>query len=280
MPFFNQFIISAMVRFYVLLILITFCPLFPAQNMCFVYEVKYQLTKQETNKIRTNYMVLDIVNNISIFREKIDRNQDSIALNNGFPMLPNGFENQFYIKKDFANIKTSKIITNGHLHFLLPITEKLDWKISNKKRKIGIYNCQNAELNYGGRTWEAWFTTDIPISDGPYIFNGLPGLIISISDHSNDYSFNLIQAKKNLNIFDARIKTIEIDWAKFEQLAKSYYDNPNAELEQKISSNKVMITDGEGKKIDLDIKRMNREQQEYIRKFNNPIELNHRIDYK
>jgi len=260
--------------------LIGFSSLFTAQNICAIYEAKYRLNKQEIDNFRSDYMVLDIVNNISIFREKIDRNQDSIALNNGAPMLPNGFENQFYIKKDLLNTKTSKIITNGSLHFILPIMEKLDWKISNKTRKIGIYNSQKAEVNYGGRVWEAWFTTDIPISDGPYVFNGLPGLVISISDNSNDYRFDLIQVKKNTNLFDSRTRTVCIDWAKFTQLAKSYYDNPNAELEQKISSNKVMITDGEGKKIDLDIKKMNRDQQEYIRKFNNPIELNHRIDYK
>ena len=264
----------------IILVLVFFCSLYPAQNMSFIYEAKYQLVKQETSQVRTDYMTLDIKDNYSIFRERLDRNQDSIALNNGFPLLANGFENQFYVKKQLKSNNISKIITKSLLNFLLPIDEKLDWKINKKKKKIGIYNSQNAEVNYGGREWNAWFTTDIPISDGPYIFNGLPGLIISISDSSGDYNFNLIQVKKAENLFDARTKTIDINWTKYEQLAQSYYDNPNAELEQKISSNKVVVTDGEGKRMNLDIKKMNREQQEYIRKNNNPIELNHRIDYK
>lgn len=43
--------------------------------------------------------------------------------------------------------------------------------------------------------WTAWFTTELPISDGPYKFHGLPGLILKIYDKTNTYSFDIISRK-------------------------------------------------------------------------------------
>ncbi|WP_299177625.1 GLPGLI family protein [uncultured Chryseobacterium sp.] len=250
------------------------------QRVSFLYEVKYRLNSQMPDKFNTNMMILDFLDKNSIFRERIDRNSDSLKMNNGSPMLPSGFENQFYIKKELSTHKVSKIITNGSFNYLLPIEESLEWLISTEKKKIGIYNSQKATVNYGGRQWTAWFTNDIPINDGPYVFNGLPGLIIAITDNKNDYTFNLVRVKKISNLFDARIKTINIDWNKYEQLARSYYQNPNAEMEQKIrNAKRVIMQDAQGNVIDFDIRQMNRDQQEDIKRNNNPIELNHKIDY-
>lgn len=33
---------------------------------------------------------------------------------------------------------------------------------------------QKATCDFAGRKWIAWFTTEIPIQDGPYKFYGLP----------------------------------------------------------------------------------------------------------
>ncbi|WP_076784566.1 hypothetical protein [Epilithonimonas bovis] len=63
-------------------------------------------------------------------------------------------------------------------------------------------------------------------------------------------------------------------------MALSYYDHPNRELENRLSSGKSYVTDTEGKRINLDIKLMNKDQQDYIRKNNNPIELNHKTEYQ
>jgi GLPGLI family protein len=247
--------------------------------MSIIYEVKYHPNIQKDRFLTIN-MTLDIDNNKSIFRENSEREADSIKMNNGNPMHSLGFENQFYIKKDLLHNKISKILTNGEFNFLLPIEENLKWNISSEKKKIGIYKTQKATVTYGNREWTAWFTNEIPISEGPYIFNGLPGLIISIVDNSGDYQFDLIQTKKLKNLFDVRLKTLDIDWSKYDQLAKSYYQNPHPELEQR-GDKKMIFIGKDGKVADLDDtrKRMNKEQQEYILENNNPIELNHKINY-
>src|SRR5690606_1469092 len=51
--------------------------------------------------------------------------------------------------------------------------------------------CQRADIRFGGRDWVAWFTTEIPIPDGPYKFCGLPGLIVSIADTQQHWQFDL-----------------------------------------------------------------------------------------
>ena len=51
---------------------------------------------------------------------------------------------------------------------------KMNWKIEDEVKKIGIYNCQKATLEIGGRKWTAWFTPDVPLNFGPYKFQGLP----------------------------------------------------------------------------------------------------------
>lgn len=256
------------------LILSTFCF---SQKFSFIYETKYKLNTEQPEEINSDKMILDVVDNTSIFRDSQDKKSDSIKnLINGNGMVKMGVAHQFYIKKDLTQNKIEKIITYLESHYLLPIEEKLNWKISSEQKIIGKYKTQKAQTSYGGRIWTAWFTTELPFSDGPYVFNGLPGLIVSIQDTNNDYSFNLIQVKKSSNFFDVRTKTIIIDWKKYETLAKSYYNDPY-DLNSKVGR-KVMMTDPNGNK--MDIAEISKEIQNYILQENNPIELNHKINYK
>ncbi len=63
------------------------------------------------------------------------------------------------------------------------------WAISGERKKIGDYTCTKATCSFRGRTYEAWFTDEIPVSDGPWKFHGLPGLILEVYDTAKHYSF-------------------------------------------------------------------------------------------
>ena len=78
-----------------------------------------------------------------------------------------------------------------------------DWKITSVKKTIAGHECQQAYTVFGGRTWEAWFARDIPLSDGPYKFYGLPGLILQIRDTHDNYVFSLLCLDTNPRPFDA-----------------------------------------------------------------------------
>ena len=45
--------------------------------------------------------------------------------------------------------------------------------------------------------WTVWFSSDIPFSDGPWVFCGLPGLILEAQDKDNLFSFRLVGLMSN-----------------------------------------------------------------------------------
>lgn len=73
---------------------------------------------------------------------------------------------------------------------------KFDWVLGTKEKQIGKFRVKNATTSFRGREYEVWFTEEIPISDGPWKFNGLPGLILEAYDNNKEYVFTL----KNVEI--------------------------------------------------------------------------------
>lgn len=74
---------------------------------------------------------------------------------------------------------------------------QMNWKLDARKDTVILgYACQKACTSYAGRDWVAWYSPHIPLSDGPYKFNGLPGLILKISDKKNQHCFTLNSIKK------------------------------------------------------------------------------------
>jgi len=99
----------------------------------------------------------------------------------------------------------------------------LPWKISDNTDTIASYVCQSATLTFRGRDYKAWFTTDIPVNDGPWKFSGLPGLILKIEDTKDLFSFTLIgleQLKVAVPIQIDDAKAIKCSRADFEKLRK------------------------------------------------------------
>ncbi len=100
----------------------------------------------------------------------------------------------------YKNIPKGEITVTDHVIGSSYIyTENLDlfnWKLTGRTDTILSYTVQEAITNFGGRTWVAWFTPDIPYSDGSYKFNGLPGLILKIHDTHKHYIFDLLSIEK------------------------------------------------------------------------------------
>ena len=58
----------------------------------------------------------------------------------------------------------------------------IEWKTDAETRKICGYKCLKATGRFRGRTYEAWYTEDIPASVGPWKLRGLPGAILLAED--------------------------------------------------------------------------------------------------
>lgn len=86
---------------------------------------------------------------------------------------------------------------------------KQTWIVGTSKKKILGYDCTEATCNYRGRDYEAWFTTAIPLEDGPWMFGGLPGLILAIHDTKNQYVFQctgISQKQEPIKMFERTYK--------------------------------------------------------------------------
>jgi GLPGLI family protein len=74
---------------------------------------------------------------------------------------------------------------------------KFNWIVQNTTDTlIAGYKCKKAHTFFKGRKYEAWYSLDIPINEGPYKFKGLPGLIIKIEDIDKEHCFELMQFEK------------------------------------------------------------------------------------
>lgn len=56
----------------------------------------------------------------------------------------------------------------------------IDWKVVDEYDYVLGYRCQKATCEFRGRSYEAFFTSEIPYNDGPYKFDGLPGLVLKV----------------------------------------------------------------------------------------------------
>ncbi|MGV2449761.1 UNVERIFIED_CONTAM: GLPGLI family protein [Ralstonia mannitolilytica] len=251
-----------------------------AQKSSFIYELNYQPGSDSLKKEKIIFN-LDIKGKESLFRSDKFRESDSLKVNRGWE---NGFDmeynnKQLYVYKKNNNREIFKYVFVPLIHsvYAIPINDELHWKIIEEKKKIGNYNCQKAEVEYGGRKWNAWFTNEIPLQQGPYVFYGLPGLIVKISDEKFDYDFELIQIKdfKWKELYTNKFQK-QITWEDFQKLQKNYYTEPLS----MIKNSDITSYDESGNIMKTNFKEMKENIQKRIREKNNPIELNHKVEYK
>ena len=71
----------------------------------------------------------------------------------------------------------------------------MHWTVGTEKQTICGYQCQKATCHWRGRDFVAWFASDIPVKQGPWRFNGLPGLILKLYDTERFYTFEAVCLK-------------------------------------------------------------------------------------
>ena len=72
------------------------------------------------------------------------------------------------------------------------IDETMMLKVGSKSSLFYSYarfRMDRATCRFRGRNYEAWYTPEIPRSEGPWKLQGLPGLILKASDSRQHYTF-------------------------------------------------------------------------------------------
>jgi GLPGLI family protein len=96
----------------------------------------------------------------------------------------------------------------------------LNWKQEQEEKEIEGYKCLKATCDYRGRHYTAWYAADIPVSEGPYVFTGLPGLIMEIYDAQQHYLFHIAGLKKTETYDPVYILTDKVTVLSREQVRK------------------------------------------------------------
>lgn len=176
----------------------------------FFYELTFK-PKKNLDSLDKVMTILDVTAEKSLYKDFTMTAQDSIMKIQVEAMQKSGVYKDLSksfvmpkfshrISKDNATKETTYIeqISSGFTPIDLGYKENntFDWKISPDTQKIGEWKCQKATAYFGGRTWTAWFSSEIPLQDGPYKFHGLPGLIVKIEDTNKEYSWELKGTKK------------------------------------------------------------------------------------
>ncbi|MFT7002390.1 MAG: GLPGLI family protein [Spirosomataceae bacterium] len=144
------------------------------------------------------------------------------------------------------------------------------WNITNETATKADYPCQKATTTYGGRDYEAWFSFQIPIQDGPYKFSGLPGLIVDMYDSEDQYHFTLAGLEKaTLGEIEVSEKNLlNVSKSKFTEMKTDFTENPFKMINA--SGGSITMKSKDGK--DMSQKEMNNLVKKGRSKRNNPIE--------
>ena len=127
---------------------------------------------------------------------------------------------------------------------------RLDWELTDSVTTVLGYVCKSARCSFHGREWTVFYTEDIPLMDGPWKLQGLPGLIMMASDDNGHYTFECIGIKSKA---DRSITIYKVPFNKTDR--KGYYDakhrydvNPYAYYEATTGGH-ITVTDTEGNPV-------------------------------
>ena len=278
----------------IILLAALFLNLIYAQNTANRFFYEFSVNKNDSVKSESIISVLDITDKKSIYQDYTLFAQDSITKIQieemqktkqfgNMSKLKMNPKFSYKVVKEYPDysIQFSELIFSMDSPFRIAYNEKpkFNWEIQKETQKIGEYKTQKATTTFGGRTWVAWFTNEIPFQEGPYKFYGLPGLIVKIEDTGNNYSWILKGNKKidNYSEFSyienlqsgGKQKVMQLSKEKFTKTYTDFRKDPFGNIRGQIPANML------NKKMpgsDMSIGDMLSSQENNIKNMYNPLE--------
>ena len=159
-------------------------------------------------------------------------------------------DGSYYILKSFDN-NTLRYYDNAGLDkfFYEETPEECHWEIGDATKNILGYECIEATTDFHGRKWTVWFTPEIPVQNGPWKFDGLPGLILEACAEGNQYTFiatGVQQTDKNIGhiyLTNEYEKTSRKDFLKAK---RSFIDNPLGKINAAFGGDNIKVVSEDG----------------------------------
>ena len=249
------------------------------------YSLEYSIFGDNLDTKQTEVLYLFSSPQASVFmnhntakKDEINKNIKRMIQSGSIDMNKAGQRTSDFSLEIFKNLHEGKTIaknTFAEKNYVYQESQvPLDWNITSESKDYSGYSVQKATTSFAGRDYEAWFTMEIPLPDGPYVFSGLPGLIVELYDTQKHYHFSLLSVEK---LEEAKVWEL----GKVEEVSKEEYREIRAKvMENRNKSNPLLtqnpdaiveIRDADGREISqaefLRNRRKSRESK------NNPIEL-------
>lgn len=109
------------------------------------------------------------------------------------------------------------------------------WTPVDSIERHGNFICQLATGTIGGRNYNVWFTTDIPVTVGPWKFNNLPGMVVVAEDISGRIRFDFAGIKEiKPNTVGLNLKKYPlVSWKDYRAAANMYNEDPLSFIEKR-----------------------------------------------
>jgi GLPGLI family protein len=226
--------------------------------------IQKQLEAQMRKMFQKTY-ILDFTKSESMFKQKQELDGPKVPKSNGAIIMIGGMAGGTDVL--YKNIKEKRMANKtdlmGKIFLIKDNLVSYDWELTGETKNIGNYTCYKAvfekeeesieikmidgevkeEKGIKKRTIIAWYTTDIPISNGPKNYGGLPGLILEV----NDGNETIMCSELVLN----PSKTIDIkEPTKGKQVSRKKFSEISLE-KTKAMMNRFRSRDGKGIEIKI-----------------------------
>lgn len=277
-----------------------------AQGTRIMYDYRFVPNLNKKDSADTELMYLDIKKDGSKFYSRQKFVSDSTRQAYFDKQISMGSRNFSYnggkegkvaymVDKTYPDFVTTLHTATGMSKYAIKTESPMPWKILPDKKKIDQFDVQKATLDFGGRSWTAWFSQDFPFQDGPYKFQGLPGLILEMEDATGTHQFRFVGSKKfdevekvgkndlgsnkgGLTVKSVGLggKELEVTEEQFKKQWKEYKNDPVKEMKQMLSQGNVKFSINMNGKAITDnsemLRSMEKSQKEQIKNDNNKIE--------
>ncbi|MEO7046526.1 MAG: GLPGLI family protein [Ferruginibacter sp.] len=260
---------------FILLIIFLFSKnLFAADTTYFSCKYKYiqQKDSTNTNSKADDVMILTMNNSSSLYysylRQLGNRNRDqylenivssgSTEVNLGKDMEK--ITGQFFLNDESAVMRidytkrqvnlTDKFSSENTFGYVDNLNS-INWKIETTTDTILGQKCQMATTTFKGRNYIAWFAPGIPYNMGPWLFNGLPGLILKIADDKKQFLFECIELntpESSTKVFKPYENVQSVSKKKLREMKRLYTQN-YMKFTQQIEGKTITATDPNGKPL-------------------------------
>ena len=127
--------------------------------------------------------------------------------------------------------------------------EKPEWKLTADTLTLLGYRCTRATTQFKGRQWTAWFTPDIPVSEGPWKLCGLPGMILKAEDAEGHYRFaanGIEQCRNTAPIIFGGKDYESVNRKQYNKVHERFFADPMGFITGSMPNVKITIKDEHG----------------------------------